>query len=635
MSTLKYRPEIDGLRALAVIPVLLFHAGVPGFGGGYVGVDIFFVISGYLITGILLKDLRRGTFSLLNFYERRARRILPALYLVIFCTIPMAWLVMMPSQLKDFSQSLVAISGFAANIFFYLKSGYFEPASELNPMLHIWSLAVEEQFYFIFPLFLMLFFRRCRRAVVPLILLLSAVSFYRSQALLATDPAGSFFLPFGRAWELMIGGLINFMPRQEDSGKFTWKLGAWLGTALIVASIVWLNEHSPFPGLLAVPSTIGAALVIYCASGSSGVGRILAFRPVVGIGLISYSTYLWHQPLFAVARMNTLGEPPLYLFFLLIALSIGLAYLTWRFVERPFRNNKSISRKALAIACALAVTLVMAIGVSGHKTKGFAEIKYSQAGEGFRDFDNRLMRLRKERVEFWKESIEMGSASDFSDREDTLKVLVVGDSRSEDLYVSLTLNGERFSNAEFRLQRLDELCFPALANLDVLAFGTCEKQVEAFIQCANRIKADLILVSCGWLDDGDEQLEYLLEYLNGKPCVVFGTASFDEIDSQFWAIHRLGIPQSEWSNFFTENVHVRSRDASQKLKRVTDKYGCQFINTYEIFEINSNDEAAEPVYNLTTDDGDPLLIDQTHLTIEGAKRFGKAIFEKDWLQSKR
>ncbi|NCG02832.1 MAG: acyltransferase family protein, partial [Actinomycetales bacterium] len=370
-----YRPEIDGLRALAVLPVLLFHARTPGFHGGFILVAVFFVISGYLITAIILQDLNKGAFSLGQFYERRARRILPALYFVILCSIPMVWIVAMPSQLKDFSQSLVAISAIAANIFFYLKVGYFEPATELNPLLHVWSLAVEEQFYFIFPIFLILSFRWLRQGIVPLILLLSIASFMIAQSLLATDPSQSFFLPFGRAWELMIGALLNFLPKRTKSWKLGWEIGATLGLSMIVGSIFILNETHPFPGLLALPPTFGTALVIYCTSSSFGIGKLLANRLAVGIGLVSYSTYLWHQPLFAIARIHVLGDPPLFVFLILSLLSIGLAYLTWRYIERPFRNKKVIPRKTLVIACIAAIAPVVALGISGHMTDGFKEIK--------------------------------------------------------------------------------------------------------------------------------------------------------------------------------------------------------------------------------------------------------------------
>ena len=428
---MKYRPEVDGLRAVAVMPVLLFHARTPGFQGGFVGVDIFFVISGYLITAIILKDLEKGSFSIANFYERRSRRILPALYFVIFCTFPIVFLLMMPSQLQDYSQSLVAVSTFAANVYFYLKSGYFDQSGELSPLLHTWSLAVEEQFYFVFPIFLIITHRYLRKATIPAVLILTIASLWIAQSLLRSDPSQSFYLPFGRAWELMIGVLLNFLPARSNSKNLRWELASVFGILLIAGSIVFLDEHSPFPGLAAVPSTIGAALVIYCSSESNRTGKLLGSGPFVGIGLISYSVYLWHHPLFAIARLTTLGEPPLYVFLGLAVLSVGLGYLNWRFVERPFRDREKISTKRLVYFCSGAIVLTMAIGLTGHLTDGFAELKYQQAGLQFRDFDQRLTELRLERASFWEKTLPEGKASFSADKENR-RVMIIGDSRQVD-----------------------------------------------------------------------------------------------------------------------------------------------------------------------------------------------------------
>lgn len=627
---MKYRPEVDGLRALAVLPVLFYHAGAPGFGGGFVGVDVFFVISGYLITGIILKDLKQGTFSLTYFYERRARRILPALYFVILFTLPMAWWSMMPSQLVDFSQSLVAVSVFAANVFFYLKSGYFEPAAELSPLLHTWSLAVEEQFYFVFPLFLMLGFRWFRRAILPVIIVLSVVSFVHAQHLLSTDPSQSFFLPFSRAWELMIGALLNFLPVRNESGKLRSECLSAMGILLILGSVVFLDANMPFPGLLAIPPTVGTALILYAASPSTLTGRILSNRFLVGIGLISYSTYLWHHPLFAFARLQSLHEPPLSLFLALSVLSIGLAYLSWRFVEQPFRKKGLLSRLQLVGISAVVIAPIMAIGLVGHVTNGFADIKYAQAGPEFKAFDERLLDVRRERAKIWNE-IRDASQEPFSDDPQTRKVMVIGDSRAGDLIAALWLTRDLFPNTEFRYQRLDDLCFPALDRPNAPNLGVCGEEVKAFNERMQRDEPDTILVSCGWHLGDTKVIEALFRHIDPAKTVVFGTAAFNEINSQMYYLTRRGIPKAEWPAFFTQNVHNRSYEASMEVQSLTAQYPFRFVNSYEVFQVATDPETGDPVYDLIHADGDPIIVDQTHVSVVGARMMGRAIADNGWL----
>ncbi|MGL4603794.1 MAG: acyltransferase family protein [Iodobacter sp.] len=228
---MKYRREIDGLRALAVLPVILFHAGFETFSGGFVGVDIFFVISGYLITTIILSELEQDKFSIVNFYERRARRILPVLFLVMLVCIPFAWLYLLPGDMKDFSQSLVAVSVSASNILFWRESGYFDTAAELKPLLHTWSLAVEEQYYFLFPLFLMLFWKLGKRWIVVTLGLLFVISLTVAQWAAYAKPTAAFFLLPTRGWELLIGAFAAFYlahANRKESGKALSESGGWL-----------------------------------------------------------------------------------------------------------------------------------------------------------------------------------------------------------------------------------------------------------------------------------------------------------------------------------------------------------------------------------------------------------------------
>lgn len=393
---MEYRREIDGLRAVAVLPVILFHAGFRAFEGGFVGVDVFFVISGYLITSIILADMQRGTFSIATFYERRARRILPALFGVMLCSMPFAWYWLMPNHLMDFSQSITAISFFSSNILFWQEAGYFATAAEFKPMLHTWSLAVEEQYYFFFPLFLMCLWQLRKRWIFGVLLAVATCSLALSQWGAFNKPTATYFLLPTRIWELALGAMIAFFflyrRKQSEvivSNRTLCEVLSGLGLLLIGYAVYGFDKSTPFPSVYALLPTVGTGLIIIFSSPETFVGRFLSTKPMVGIGLISYSTYLWHQPLFAFARHRSLTEPNTVLLLGLSIMSLVLAYFTWRYIEMPFRNRNVITRK-MVFNFALIGSLVFAtVGVAGQITHGFENRKTS-SGVLLKDFPNKL-----------------------------------------------------------------------------------------------------------------------------------------------------------------------------------------------------------------------------------------------------
>ncbi len=369
---MRHRQEIDGLRAVAVVPVILFHAGFSIFSGGFIGVDIFFVISGYLITSIILAECNDGRFSVVRFYERRARRILPALAVVILACIPFAWMWMLPEQLKDFASSAVAVALFSSNILFWRQSGYFNPLAEQKPLLHTWSLAVEEQYYMLFPLFILLMWRFGRRPLFSAIVLIAGVSLLLSEIGIRTVPTATFYLAPTRAWELLVGSLCALAQFQRP--QRTNNVLGLAGLGLIVYAIFCFDASTPFPSLYALVPVIGAALIILFAPQGTWVARLLSMRGFVGIGLISYSAYLWHQPLFAFARIHSLRQPSVLLMATLCALSLVLAYLSWRFVEQPFRRREGrllAGAPKVLTAAAIATGLMIAAGIGGYLARGF------------------------------------------------------------------------------------------------------------------------------------------------------------------------------------------------------------------------------------------------------------------------
>jgi len=373
---MRYRREIDGLRALAVLPVIAFHAGFALFSGGFVGVDVFFVISGYLITSIILVEREKGRFSLAGFYERRARRILPALFVVMLACLPAAWLLLLPGDMRDFAKSLVAVPVFSSNVLFWKEAGYFDSGAELKPLLHTWSLAVEEQYYLFFPLLLLAGWRFGKKQLACALAVLALVSLLAAEWGTRNFPSAAFYLLPTRGWELLVGALLAFhllaQPEGSNTPRPLREAGSLAGVACIAAAIFLFDSETPFPGAYALLPVLGTALVILFADHTTHAGKWLGHRLLVGVGLISYSAYLWHQPLFAFARHRSLGEPATATLLLLCALTVLLAWLTWKFVEMPFRDRSKTSAKTIFIAAATGAVLFIALGITGWQQGGFS-----------------------------------------------------------------------------------------------------------------------------------------------------------------------------------------------------------------------------------------------------------------------
>jgi len=404
---MQYRPEIDGLRSLAVVPVVLFHAGFSMFSGGFVGVDVFFVISGYLITSILAAEIERGKFSIIRFYERRARRILPALFFVLVICVIAAWVLLPPLEMKRFAQSLFSVPLFASNVFFWNTSGYFEADTELMPLLHTWSLAVEEQFYLVFPLLLVALWRFKRQNISWILIGLAILSLCIAEYLLKHNPASAFYLIQARGWELLIGAWVA-LNREQVQSRLSANVASILtafGTALILGAVFAFDKHTPFPGLFALGPTLGAALIILFGTPENGVGRLLSNKFLVSIGLISYSAYLWHQPLFAFTRIWSISHPSQIVMGTVVLVSFALAYLTWKFVEAPFRNPGRFRQRPIFVMSAIGSLCFMVIGIVGHIQGGYA-YRFSDDQVRFLDhFEN----SRKE----WKYFTSMGIPQKF------------------------------------------------------------------------------------------------------------------------------------------------------------------------------------------------------------------------------
>ena len=436
---MKYRSEIDGLRTIAVLSVICYHAQIVVFGhdffkGGFVGVDIFFVISGYLISRILLSELfEKGKISFLQFYERRARRILPILFTVFLVSFPLAYKYLLPNQFIEYAQSILSATFFGSNIFFYFtNTQYGAEDSLLQPFLHTWSLGVEEQFYILFPIVLLVAYKFAKNHLVTIIAVLILISIQYADWQSTKNTQLNFFMLTSRLWELGIGSLLAFYELKYGRVKHELLNQAMplLGLAMIAHAIVFFNNQTPHPSLITLLPTLGTALIIlYSAKQTDLVGKFLSWKPIVGVGLISYSMYLWHYPLFAFARMadtNGLHNDEKYL---LIVLTIILSIISYFLIEKHFRNRLFLKGRQFS-----AVMFVLLIPIFGMNWK-VVVTKGWLFQEPILSFDVMFDPKLKKDLDEWvwrsKNNFDIEKKINFNKKSD-IKILVIGDSNSGD-----------------------------------------------------------------------------------------------------------------------------------------------------------------------------------------------------------
>jgi|TARA_B110000902_G_scaffold239237_1_gene287774 peptidoglycan/LPS O-acetylase OafA/YrhL len=360
IKKLIYRPEIDGLRAIAVLAVIMFHAGIEVLSGGFIGVDIFFVISGYLITAIIIKSLDSQQFSYLNFYARRAKRLLPAALVMILTTVLFSALILSPDKYYQLAKSAEFSNLFIANIWFMKHSGYFDISTQISPLIHMWSLSVEEQFYFIYPFILVCAYKIGKiKAIYWSIITIVLVTFILNLSLVNIHPNFTFYMLPTRAWELGLGALTYFLPQLKND-RFNTILSI-VGMAAIFYALLLITEHDQYPGYLATIPTLSAALLIFSLHGKNNIIRkTLAIKPMVFIGKISYSSYLWHWPIIVFYRIyineRTFNATEVII---LIISSLIAGYFSWKYIENRYRYLEFSSKKILKVAGYAIVTSVL------------------------------------------------------------------------------------------------------------------------------------------------------------------------------------------------------------------------------------------------------------------------------------
>ena len=360
LMKLEYRTDIDGLRAIAVLAVVLNHVGIAGFTGGYIGVDVFFVISGYLITAIIVHEIEAGTFTFKKFYERRIRRLIPALSGMVMFVLPASFILFDVERLQQVGKSLIATILFYSNINFWMEAGYFDAPSQLKPLLHTWSLAVEEQFYIIFPLLMILLTRRAKTKRNLILMTIASISLGFSIYQVNQSASEAFYLAHFRIWELLIGALLALQLIPTISSKATNNFVGSLGAILVGVPIFLYRDSTPFPGLAAIPPVLGTALIIFSGTtGESRVSKVLGFPSLVFIGRISYSLYLWHWPLIIFSKYYLIRPMTLMERFIVVAITLIISTLSWRYIETPFRSQKTFNTKSIYTFAAGSMSMIL------------------------------------------------------------------------------------------------------------------------------------------------------------------------------------------------------------------------------------------------------------------------------------
>ncbi|WP_299199317.1 acyltransferase family protein [uncultured Amphritea sp.] len=563
-NDLSYRPDVDGLRALAVIPVVLFHAGLTVFSGGFVGVDVFFVISGYVITRSLLKNLEEGGFSISDFYYRRIRRIFPALFFSFFLTWIAAWWFLLPPFFEKFSASMASSALFVSNIYFWKTISYFNAQSDLMPLLHTWSLSVEEQYYIFMPIAMWVIFKYIHRywnlCLWPIII----ISFILSCYLIDKAPSANFYLLPTRAWELLLGAIVAVNPRLVVERKWGKNLLGSLGLILIVGTVFLYEKTMPFPGYGALAPCLGAVFIIVAGRGVASEGsfpfayRLLSYKPVVFFGLISYSLYLVHWPVIVFMKYDRL-VPLNYTDMLMVVIaSVLLAMFSWRFIEQPFRSTKIKNKTVVFMPASLLIVISVGFGYWGFTNGGF--------DERYPDFSSRAS---FEDVSKSKRNCFLMDAKNYQHWDADKCKLSEGDDKNE----NVLLWGDSFaahyapgfeslsSDLPFDLYQYTSAGCPPILSFESFALPYCDEFNQNALKIIKEKNIAAVILSARWTDyksRGFMAIKSTLDWLenNGIDYVLIGQSPQYVMDVSILEYRKgRGDSNSVWNVFYDEKIN--------------------------------------------------------------------------------
>ncbi len=636
MIKIKYRAEIDFLRAIAVLAVIFHHAEATIFGlhlfrGGYVGVDVFFVISGYLISLLILKELNvTGKFSYFDFYKRRIRRIIPILLTVIVFFMPFAWFFLLPTPFVNFAESILSSILFSSNLYFYFTGQVYGTDPTLQPLLHTWSLSVEEQFYIFFPLLVITTNKYFKKDLLAIFFTTALISLCFAHWYTKQDYSLSFYTIPTRMWELLAGVILAKAELTYGRNNYAgyYQSIPILGIALIAYSVAFFNYGTPNPSFYTVIPVSGTMLYIWFANQNQRIVKLLSNKLFVGTGLISYSLYLWHFPILALEKFiefrNNITIELLYVILLIFTLSI----LSYRYIEKPCRQQSVIStRKLLTILSILIITLGV-ISITVITNHGFRDRFY--ISEDF-ELDNKLL-LNK-----WIESAEIIPSIKDVTKE---KILIVGDSHARDTFNFLYSNQHLLKTFEFSVLPADIECF-----LHFINKTKCEKSLETAnnerkIHLNNFANADTLLLSTQWSDNDINALEDILSLANyhRKKLIItsnapeFITLSGTTLIDQFVLTENRLPNEIELikieKNYFNNLNLIKTDYFNKKLMAFSNNNNLIYLNKFDYLCSNKTESC-----DVLTNNSEKILFDYGHSSVKGAKYIGKKIHERNWFRT--
>ena len=643
---LRYRRDIDGLRALAVGAVVAFHAAPSALTGGFVGVDIFFVISGFLITSILAAEIAEGEFSIARFYARRVKRIFPALGLVLFATLAAGWLFLLADEYAQLGRHVAGGAGFVSNLVLWSEADYFDNASVTKPLLHLWSLGVEEQFYIVWPLLLWGAFAAGVRSfwVVGSVIALSLAA---NLAIVPSHATAAFYSPATRFWELAAGGALALSPQvlaRVQGAKLLREAASWVGLALCLAAIVAFSDKDPFPGWRAMLPVAGAVLLI-AAGPEASVNRVLlSSRVFVWLGLISYPLYLWHWPLLSFGHIAAAGEPPLDVRLGLCGAAVVLAWLTYRYVEAPIRAG-AVGRftigaplGAVALLGMLGLTVMVQDGIGSRRVVSMTDL----AGDAHASNEaspalERYLGLLQKTPDYLKLVEDQRSAAirwpecHFSKYHQNFKdfapgmgrclaldakkpnVLVIGDSHGGDFYAVLARSHPNLHV----LQATGASCAPISSRYPDKA-DPCGQLIERAMAFADTHKlAAVVLAGLWWTDADMLQRDIARLKTHGQRVIVVGQPL--QFSTDVSRIIERRTSNFGFDRYMTRFLEPKQDDFNAKIKAVAEKAGAMFLDrkAYQ----------CAPACSVLRDDGELLIRDYGHLTAVGASHLGDKIYQ--------
>ena len=614
-----YRSEIDGLRAISVIAVVLFHLKLDFFSGGFLGVDVFFVISGYLITNIIYQDLTTNQFSFINFYERRIRRLLPMILITMIITLPFAYILMIPSELIDYSHSFITSSFFTSNFYFWREDGYFRGIDGLKPLLHMWSLSVEEQFYILFPIFLFFLFK-LKQKIIYFIIIFALISFFINLLFFYKSEISReavFYLLPTRGWEILLGSLCIF--KKNIKFNVSSNLISGFGLIIILISFIILDSSYPFPSQYSLLAVIGTVLIILFGSNETIVGKILSYNPLVKVGLISFSIYILHQPLFAFIRLSNLEGNYNYFIYIISLLLLPTSYLSWKYIEKPFRKrgkNEIISTKNTFIVFFIFLLFSVFIWLTINKTDGFLN-RYDDKDKYLANFD------LKEAEVFVEKKFNSLILNQFENNK-LSNVLIIGDSIAMD-FVNIINENNLSGNINLSTYYISRSCGNLFLKNDYLVPKMSKADIN---RCLNTdryhnevlrkliIKSDYIILVSAWRKWTIPLLQESINNINKlskAEVIIVGNKNFGDIE--FKKLLKLN---SEQRLNKRNKVYQRHTEINESLKNNFDN----FVDFQELF---CQDKITCKIF---TDENYLITFDGGHLTKKGAKHLGNNFIKK-------